>query len=531
MNSRKRRLTAKFTIGLMTLAAVVSGCSNPDVTPSASDTTKDSKSSNLAAAGFPIVQEPISLRVFGCRDANHAAWKDVLVFKEYEKKTNVKMNFEETPQQGCDEKRNLLFASNDLPDIFLRSLLTNEDLARYGMKDQTLIPLEGLIDKYAPNMKALLEKYPDARKTITAPDGHIYSLPMMRVLGSERSDKIWINKTWLEKLNLKAPRDVEELKTVLRSFRDNDPNGNGKQDEIPLGFRDMGHVYRAFGGSYGLDFQLGYNINIDNNKIKIWFTDDRYKEMLTMLSDLYKEKLLWSEFYKKDLPKWRSNLSQALFGQFFIQASDPFTNVESQFTGMKPIIGPHGEQKYSHASPIAANGAFSITKMNKNPEASIRWVDYFFGEEGSLFFRFGVEGQTYTMKDGMPIFNDSILKDQRGFMAAVGQVNLSAGGGFPHLVIEKTGGPINNEKVREVQSFIEPYIPKQIYGAPIFDVKTAEEVLVIKADIDKFVSESSAKFILGELSFDKWKDYVDTLNKMGMGNLEQAYQKAYDAGK
>lgn len=40
-----------------------------------------------------------------------------------------------------------------------------------------LIKLNDLIDKYAPNFKALMEKYPVIKKGITMPDGNIYSLP------------------------------------------------------------------------------------------------------------------------------------------------------------------------------------------------------------------------------------------------------------------------------------------------------------------------------------------------------------------
>ncbi len=40
-----------------------------------------------------------------------------------------------------------------------------------------LIPLEDLIDQYAPNLKKVMEKYPNIKSSITAPDGHIYALP------------------------------------------------------------------------------------------------------------------------------------------------------------------------------------------------------------------------------------------------------------------------------------------------------------------------------------------------------------------
>ncbi|MBB6731236.1 extracellular solute-binding protein [Cohnella zeiphila] len=528
---RKRKGTVLLLAGAMAGVLTLSACAKESADTNGG-ASAEGQNGGVNTAGFPIVKDQASFTVFGCKDPNQAAWKDVLVFKEYEKKSNVHMDFQETPSQGCAEKKNLLFASNELPDLFLRAQLTNDDLAKYGMQEKQLIPLEGLIDQYAPNLKSLFEQYPDEKKAITAPDGHIYALPQMRVLGSERSEKIWINKDWLQKLNLQAPTNVEELKKVLVAFRDQDPNGNGKKDEIPLGLRDMGMVFSELTGSWGLDRQLGYNINIDNDKVHIWVADDRFKDMLMFLNEMYKENLLWADFYKGDIPKWRSNLSQANFGMFFIQASDPFINVENQFTGMAPIKGPFGDQKFVSAQPIASpTGTFAITKVNKNPEAAMRWVDYFYGDEGSLFFRFGVEGQTYEMKDGKPVMKDSVLNDSRGVMAAMGDINLVPGGGFPHLVTEKTGGLTNNEKVMEVYGYVEKYIPQTIYGAPIFDKAASEKILSLRADIDKYVNESVAKFILGELSFDRWDAYVNTLKKMQLDELEKAYQQAYDTMK
>ncbi|MDF2959554.1 MAG: extracellular solute-binding protein, partial [Paenibacillus sp.] len=466
---KRKKAMSLSLVSIVALSAIVSACSAGEE-KTGTTAAEETRTSILNTSAFPIVNQEVSLKVFGCKDPNHAPWKDVLVLKEYEKKTGMKMVYEETPSQGCDEKRNLLFASNELPDVFFRANLSNTDISRYGMQEQMLVPLEGLIEKYAPNLKKVFDQYPDVKKSVTAADGHIYSLPGVRLLNSGRMDKTWINKTWLDKLNLKPPTNQEELFNVLRAFRDQDPNGNGKKDEIPLGLRDTGMIFTTFSGSFGLERQFAYNINIEDNKVRLWVGDDRYKELLMFLNKLYSEKLLWADFYAGDLPKWRSNLSQALIGMFFIQASDPFTKVESQFTGLAPIKGPRGDQKYSAAGPLASPiGTFAITRNNKHPEAAIRWVDYFFSEEGSIFFQYGIEGQTYTMKDGKPVLNDSILNDSRGLMGALGQVNLIPGGGLPMIFTDKTGSIVENAKTQEVGSFVEKYISKTIYGAPIFD--------------------------------------------------------------
>lgn len=43
-----------------------------------------------------------------------------------------------------------------------------------------------------------------------------------------------INKTWLDKLGLKVPDTIDELYNVLKAFKERDPNGNGRLDEIPV---------------------------------------------------------------------------------------------------------------------------------------------------------------------------------------------------------------------------------------------------------------------------------------------------------
>ena len=50
----------------------------------------------------------------------------------------------------------------------------------------------------------------------------------------QSSQFYWIRQDWLDKLGLAVPTTVDELHDVLLAFKNNDPNGNGKADEIPL---------------------------------------------------------------------------------------------------------------------------------------------------------------------------------------------------------------------------------------------------------------------------------------------------------
>ena len=131
---------------------------------------------------------------------------------------------------GFTEKRNLAFASDDLPDIILRAKISPQEEMKYAANGQ-LVALDEYLD-YAPNLSALIEQDDAIRKGITMPDGHIYSCPQLNKTEGNLIHHYWINKTWLDNLGLEAPTTVDELYDVLVAFRDNDPNGNGQKDEI-----------------------------------------------------------------------------------------------------------------------------------------------------------------------------------------------------------------------------------------------------------------------------------------------------------
>lgn len=71
---------------------------------------------------------------------------------------------------------------------------------------------------------------------VTMPDGEIYSMPkydevLWTLMGNYHA---FINADWLEKLNLEMPETTDELVEVLKRFVNDDPNGNGKNDEIGI---------------------------------------------------------------------------------------------------------------------------------------------------------------------------------------------------------------------------------------------------------------------------------------------------------
>ncbi|MFM9281774.1 extracellular solute-binding protein [Paenibacillus jiagnxiensis] len=473
--------------------------------------------------GFPIVQEPIKLKMFTRVAPVNGPFKDMPVFQDYEKMSNVQVEFIEAPTDGFQEKKNLLFASNELPDVLYRSSLTPLEAVRYGAAGQ-LVPLEDLIKDYAPNLTKLMEQYPEIRSAITTPEGHIYAIPGIVTLAAARTDKKWINQAWLKKLGLKEPETTDELYDVLVAFRDRDPNGNGQKDEIPMTARVGLSVVGEMSGSFGLDQQLGYNINLVDGKVEIWMGSDRNKEMLMYLNKLYKEKLLDPEVFSHTEAQYLAKQGSGKTGFFFDQTNNNFLPIQDQYEGIAPPAGPDGDQLQSQNLPVPRDfGAFAITSVNPYPEATMRWIDYFYSDEGATLLRFGREGEHYELKDGIPYY-----KEEYSTAETQPKITPYAGGGAPHLISEKVASYINPPQVQEAQEKLDPYMPKVRYAAPMFDEQTAQQVNILRTDIDKYYEEQSTKFIAGTLSFDKWEEFRSTLQKMRIDELEKLYQEAYE---
>lgn len=104
-----------------------------------------------------------------------------------------------------------------------------------------------------------------------------------------------INKSWLDKLGLKVPDTIDDLYNVLKAFKEQDPNGNGKQDEIP--FIELSNdLISPFGIA---DLNNNFMVVKDGNAVYYPISEE-YKEGLKWESKLFKDGLLDKEVFTQD---------------------------------------------------------------------------------------------------------------------------------------------------------------------------------------------------------------------------------------
>jgi putative aldouronate transport system substrate-binding protein len=496
-------------------------------------------SANFNPAGFPIVKEPVTKRFMIRRPPHIADPSTMITLRRYEQISGVKVNWEVVPTDGFTERVNLVMASNSMPDAIMKGV---PDITK-SSADGSIIDLTSLIDKYSAGIKELYRQYPAARQASMSPDGKIYALPTINTLEPNRTGhrNLWINKVWLDRLGLKAPATLDEFVAVLRAFRDKDANGNGNpSDEIPYVVEYSGGNRGArldlFLNVWGIAANMGYGYAaIKNDRVSLFATSDEYREVLQFMNLLWKERLLDNAIYTQTADVSLSKFNSAVSGCFGLSSDDLWAKYAADYIplpppkrgSVTPVIG---------LGPVHGGSAFVITRADKTPEITLRWIDYFYTDEGSRLIG-GLspllEGQTCKkLPDGSYEYSDAILNSPKGTAMAVGEMCPLPGGGFSYWRNVNNSNFIYSAKVRESVPVYQPYYQKApAYAYPVFSVKDAERVNDIRRDLDVYLDECQAKFITGELSFDKWNEYTATCEKMYIKELEGFFQTAYERMK
>lgn len=550
MKCTGKRLLALLLIAIVALP-VFAGCGIPSAQPSAADNSssqaagasQESTSVNFNQTGFPIVNEQVEKNFMLRKPAHIADPNEMITLKHYEEMTNVKVIWDVVSADGFAERVNLVMASNTMPDAIIKGV---PDITKTSA-DGSIIDLTDLIEQYSVGIKQLYEQYPAAREASYAPNGKIYAIPSINTLDPNRTAhrNLWLNKKWMDNLGLTVPETLDEFLDVLRAFRDQDANKNGDStDEIPYVVEFSGDRtprIDVFACSFGIVPNMGYYANgssylqIKDDKAEIYSVTDTYKELLQLMNLMWTEKLIDNAIFTQTSDVALSKFNSDVSGSFGLSSDDLWSEYSDDYIPLAP-------PKIEGIDPVIALGSnhggnsMVITKADETPEITLRWIDYFYTDEGSRFIgglSEQLEGETcQKLEDGSYAYSDDILNSPKGVSMAVGAMCPLPGGGFPYWRNENNSNFIYSQKVRESVSVYEPYYQKTpSYAYPVFSVEDSEKVNDIRRDLDVYMGECQAKFITGELSFDKWDEYVGTCEKMKVRELETYFQAAYDRMK
>lgn len=521
-----------------------------DQTPSESDQSDSSTSTDFAETDSDEVEEDAvekSENKFLCSEESitltaHIHWGNMFVLnddweiiKEAGRMTNVYLRGTASEAESDSRQAfNLMIASNEIPDMVGGP---RNDINKYGIEG-AFIPLNDLIDKYAPDIKKFLDENPDVKAAITAEDGNIYQIPF--VYQALISEAWFIREDWLNKLNLEVPTTVDEMYNVLKAFVNEDPNGNGQKDEVGYFTRLAGTDSNKLLGPLSLFGVSDYWHTNKDGKVQIGLYTPEYKEAIKNVSKWYAEGLIDKEIFTRG-----ANARDMLFPENnggvthdWIPSTTSYNEKMKDIVPgfkLKGILPPkdiNGDQWEVAARDRLDGSGWAISVNNKYPVESIKYMNFWWTEEGVRLSTYGIEGDTYIMVDGKPQYTDKVLKASDPINVFIrkmgGMINDI---GYPHDASYEYF-MMDEEGVRTLELYEEAGVVNKInVKLPALSL-TKKELDFITAKyptIRTYMLEQLQKWTFDGSRIDEdFDDYMATLKSMGIEEIIEIYQNAYD---
>ena len=515
---------------------------------------------NLNEPGvLPICKETVHLTVGICNNPNIIDLDTNTQTLMLEEEGNYELEFITFPANEMLQKLNVMVQTDaeSLPDIiFFGRYSTIQNTAIYNWAvNGAIVPITDYVKNSSYYFKQSMEDAGvDLLPLLTMPDGEIYALPYYnRSLGNEYDVKNWVYQPWLDALGLDAPTDAESLYQVLKAFKEQDPNGNGIADEIPMmsyNAQAIKHLFRSLLSMY-CDVGNWYDyVAVKDGKIYPAYTTEEWREGLRYIRRLFDEGLISPLSLTQDLAQFKALLAQdtTVVG---MNVSNSLTALlpagdarRAEYAGIGPFAMADGTVLTPY-NPTTAIPRFVISKNCKNPEAAFRLADLLCSEKYTVMSRWGEYGvdwvtpgegavalysflgyEPYLQETGALTWDSPQNKcwvlegpGVRGYKIAAGMV--------------WDGSELNSEY--QIAKVMPEYIgkgPDEYCVGLIYTEEENELIAEPLTTIDSYVAECMALFATGEMDLDAdWDTYLGELQNNDLDTVIAVMQAAYDRSR
>ena len=497
-----------------------------DVSPVEEATVDESGKVNgvMYAEGLPLVDEgTYSFSIF-CDDSSESG--EFAMMPILQEQTNVEVELQIYPNETATERLNLALNSGDYADVLGGWILNDSLILTYGVNQGVFLPLEDYFAEYCPRISEILD-LPGVREEMTAPDGHIYTIPYVcddTTVGYSP----YINGRWLENVGMEMPTTTDEFVEVLRAFRDQDANGNGDpNDEIPFSADPNNKHIEAMAGWFGLPMNKE-GVAIVDGEVVFGAVSNQYREFLSWFNSLYEEGLVDVELYTQDSSTWEGKGNRDLYGVSIAYGSSEFSGIvqtaeKSEFDNLPVLNTDNGGTWLRDTNGFSVYRTQAVITDNaENPEVIARWFDNAFSLENGIGCNRGPVGTVVFEEDG----GYRAINVEESDMSDEEKEALSWSNLWPQSLpkylpsgfefIEEN--PVYDEKGTLEETY-EPYLTEEIVPKFWIPLDQIDRYSDIATAIQDYFDQQQAMFVSGEMDVDDdatWQAYVDGYYALGL---------------
>jgi putative aldouronate transport system substrate-binding protein len=398
----KVRKTIKSIAAILCLMLIfsVTACQTirtSDTSKSTADATKDVKVDDTGSKEETATPEKEIVTLY-CATKYGSFKKDTEkernVHKAIMDATGVDLQMIDIPPDQYINKVNLLLSSNDNLDIIPELSL---GVAREFYENNVLYKItDEDFQKYGSNV---IKEFPDDMHTVKREDGNYMGVPAV-FTAVPYAPILMIREEWANKLTGGLPNTIEEFEKYMQAVLENDPNGNGVKDEVPLVFNSLGYLEGTFIPAftkYANHWRLG-----DDNKFCPPELDPGFVDYLAKMREWYEKGYIFADNFSAEVQQMRELVAQNKVGA---TASD-WTSI-TVYSAWEVLVksipdsyyrpwilqGENGINQYPLRQRVFTCAA--ITAKCKYPQTALTLLNYNTTEEGFNTVTYGVENDNF----------------------------------------------------------------------------------------------------------------------------------------
>ncbi len=540
-----KKLFAGLLAGCM-VAGCLTGCGdNAATSESTSKETTVTQESPVAQESTEVkeeVKEVVPLTYWVELDAAASqtltSLNEVEMLQQAQEKTYVDVTYSHPATGTVGEQFNLKLSNLEFEDIIEYNWQSYAGGPAQAIEDGVIVDLTPYLEAgAAPNFKKYLDENPDVKKQISTDSGQIYAFPAIATAdGANVTSGYYVRTDLLEKVGLDKPETIADWEEMLTAFK----------DQLGMKAPFTGQASHLVGGSawFAGAFDTFAGFYVRDGKVQYGYIEDNFGDYIATMAKWYKDGLIDQDAFGNDGNITKSNIlnddAGSIFGfigslQGSIIGSAAETNPTLKLEAVPYPVGKEGETSHfiNRSWEVRAAGMAAITTACKDVEAAMRYLDYFYSEEGALAKNFGVEGVSYNMVNGSPVYTDTILKNPEGLSitAMLGKYTRASNPSVGLIDIRYYEGYYTiQEQVDALYLWNADTVEATKYKMPAVTATSdeSEELAAITTALNTYVQEECTKFIMGLRDINEWDDFVATVKGMNVDRAIEINQAAYD---
>ncbi|MFK7694368.1 extracellular solute-binding protein [Paenibacillus sp. HJGM_3] len=552
-----KKAVSLMVISMLAISGVI-GCSKNN-----NEAASPTNSPAPAAATPAVDKSPITLELSGLYST---FVQDNPVWKKIAEKTGVTMVVKDPVTGDRNQKFDLWLASKGYPeDGFVIQKTTQLD--KYAQAG-AIIPLEGLIDKYGPNIKKQFGKYYNLLKD--PKDGHIYSIyspnPVSETIANAQGS-FAIRYDVLKEAGYPQIKTLDQLFDVLQKYYKAHPTSADGKSQIAwsgIGGNEGQMILNAPSLAASGNQEVGnggIGLRVDNGVVSSNLVSDSNKKYYAFLNKLQMSGMLDPEYFTMTQDASVTKLAEnrvlaGFFPSWFLPGSNNTIRASGKLDKMfapLPITFEENmkENHINSVTPTRVGWSWVVSSKSKHPERVIQLYDYLFSDEGQILLNWGIEGKHYEVVNG----KRQVKADYQAQMNAdpnivwkemytpfVGATfAMSAGvklgdGDYAATVTRDSVNKNYDEMTKEVLSkygkeLWADFLPKvEFIPGYVATLSVPDEIKSENAKVQSIWLKESPKIIYAKSldEFNKqWDDYKAQMDKAGLPKVVDAMNKAW----